>query len=166
MHLKISRAGLAFASLRFAAIAMFFVLGIVLSRSIFAQAPSQGSRQRSVWDGVYTEKQAQRGSDLYGPKCASCHGDDLEGDVVEHPALAGGDFMWKWNGSTLAPIFQRIHRDMPINNAGSLTRDQSVDLLAYILSMNQLPASQRELPSDPAALGEIRVEAAKPDRKQ
>ena len=137
-------------------------LSLVLSRALSAQDPNQ----RSVWDGVYTEKQAQRGSDLYGPKCAGCHGDDLEGDIVEHPALAGGDFMWKWNGSTLAPIFQRIHRDMPINNAGSLTRDQSVDLLAYILSMNQLPASQRELPSDPAALGEIRVEAAKPDRKQ
>ena len=74
--------------------------------------------------------------------------------------------MWKWNGSTLEPIFVRIHRDMPINNAGSLTRDQSVDLLAYILSMNRLPASQRELPSDPAARGEILVEAARPDRKK
>lgn len=147
-----------FASLGLAAIA----LSVMLCRAVSAQ----NSVERSVWDGVYTQKQADRGSELYGRKCASCHGDDLEGDVVEHPALAGGDFMWKWNGSTLAPIFVRIHRDMPINNAGSLTRDQSVDLLAYILSMNQLPASQRELPSDPAALSQIRVEAAKPDRKQ
>jgi cytochrome c len=144
-----------------AAIALF----VVLSRSVSAQDPTHDSNQRSVWDGVYTEKQAQRGSDLYGPKCAGCHGDDLEGDIVEHPALAGGDFMWKWNGSTLAPLFQRIHRDMPINNAGSLTLDQSADLLAYILSMNQLPASQRELPSDPAALGQIRLEATRPDHK-
>lgn len=166
MHLKIRRAGFAFASLSFAAIALVFGLGFVSSRAIFAQEPSQGSHERSVWDGVYTVQQAERGSDLYGPKCAGCHGDDLEGDVVEHPALAGGDFMWKWNGSTLEPIFVRIHRDMPINNAGSLTRDQSVDLLAYILSMNQIPSSLRDLPSDPAALAQIRVEAAKPDRKQ
>src|SRR5580658_2642839 len=134
----------------------------VLCCALFAQ----DSAQRSVWDGVYTEKQAQRGEQLYGTKCQSCHGEDLEGDIVEHPALAGGDFMWKWNGSTLAPLFERIHRDMPINNAGSLSRDQSVYLLAYILSMNKLPAGQRELPSDPAALGQIHVEAAKPDRKQ
>jgi cytochrome c len=151
----------AFASLSLVAIALSLV-----SRALWAQDPNDASHQRSIWDGVYTEKQAARGSELYGHKCASCHGDDLEGDIVEHPALAGGDFMWKWNGSTLAPIFQRIHRDMPINNAGSLTRDQSVDLLAYILSMNQIPASQRELPSDPAALGEILVEAARPDRKK
>jgi cytochrome c len=161
MSLRIERAALAFASFSLAAIGLSLV-----SHALSAQEPNDASHRRSVWDGVYTEKQAARGSDLYGRKCASCHGDDLEGDVVEHPALAGGDFMWKWNGSTLAPIFVRIHRDMPINNAGSLTRDQSVDLLAYILSMNRLPASQRELPSDPAALGEIRVEAAKPDRKQ
>lgn len=149
-------------SLALAAIVLCFLLSCALS----AQDSARDSNQRSVWDGVYTEKQAQRGSDLYGPKCAGCHGDDLEGDIVEHPALAGGDFMWKWNGSTLAPLFQRIHRDMPINDAGKLTRDQSADLLAYILSMNQLPASLLELPSDPAALGQIRLEATKPDHKQ
>jgi cytochrome c len=166
MSSQIDRARFSFANLNIPAIALFFVLTLVLCCALFAQNPNDASNQRSVWDGVYTEKQAQRGSDLYGPKCSGCHGDDLEGDVVEHPALAGGDFMWKWNGSTLAPLFQRIHRDMPLNNAGSLTRDQSVDLLAYILSMNRLPASQRELPSDPAALGQIRVEAARPDHKQ
>jgi cytochrome c len=160
MSLRIERAKLVLASFSVGVIALSTV-----SRALSAQDPNDASHQRSVWDGVYTDKQAARGSDLYGRKCASCHGDDLEGDVVEHPALAGGEFMWKWNGSTLAPVFVRIHRDMPINNAGSLTRDQSVDLLAYILSMNHLPASQRELPSDPAALAEIRVEATKPDRK-
>jgi len=140
--------------------AIALVLG--LGCAALAQEPSP----RSIWDGVYTEKQAQRGDDLYGRKCASCHGDDLGGDIVEHPALAGGDFMWKWNGSTLAPLFERIHRDMPINNAGSLTRDQSADLLAYILSMNRLPSSQRALPSDPVSLAQIRMEATRPNRKQ
>ena len=30
---------------------------------------------RSVWDGVFTEAQADRGKVLYGRECASCHGD-------------------------------------------------------------------------------------------
>src|SRR4051794_24952218 len=29
---------------------------------------------RSVWDGVYTEAQAQRGKTLYVQRCGTCHG--------------------------------------------------------------------------------------------
>ena len=85
MSLRIQRAGFTFASLSLVAIALSLV-----SRALWAQDPNDASHQRSIWDGVYTDQQAQRGSDLYGRKCASCHGDDLEGDIVEHPALAGG----------------------------------------------------------------------------
>ena len=38
-----------------------------------AQAP------RTVWDGVYTREQAQRGEKLYEQECGRCHGDDLTG---------------------------------------------------------------------------------------
>src|ERR1700677_4631375 len=33
----------------------------------------------SVWDGVYTAEQADRGKALYGKQCASCHGAGLDG---------------------------------------------------------------------------------------
>ena len=45
----------------------------------------------SVWDGVYTDEQAKRGTPLYSQFCASCHGPDLTGGEMA-PALAGGDF--------------------------------------------------------------------------
>src|ERR1039458_10596307 len=34
---------------------------------------------RSVWDGVYTKEQAQRGQTVYGRDCARCHSDNLGG---------------------------------------------------------------------------------------
>jgi S-disulfanyl-L-cysteine oxidoreductase SoxD len=47
--------------------------------------------QRSVWNGVFTTEQAQRGQARYKEFCASCHGDMLEGGESA-PPLAGGEF--------------------------------------------------------------------------
>lgn len=117
---------------------------------------------RSIWDGVFTQAQADRGAKIYADKCADCHGDDLEGDVVEAPALCGEEFLWKWNGSTLDQLFLRVHRDMPLTNAGTLTREQAANLVAYMLSQSNVPAGKRELSTDAGALREIRIE---PERK-
>ena len=123
---------------------------------LFAQ-----ERSRSVWDGVYTAQQAARGEDQYARRCAGCHGDDLEGDVVEHPELAGGNFRDKWDGETLGDLFERIHRDMPQPKPGSLSRETTLDLIAYILSANKYPPGTNELPHDTPSLKEIRFESHK-----
>src|ERR1700721_1956122 len=39
----------------------------------------------SVWDGVYTAGQADRGKALYGKQCASCHGAGLDGSGQAPP---------------------------------------------------------------------------------
>ena len=78
---------------------------------------------------------------------------------MEHPELAGGTFRDKWNGETLADLFERIHRDMPQRNPGSLSRETTVDLIAYILSANKYPAGAHELPRDTPSLKEIRFES-------
>jgi S-disulfanyl-L-cysteine oxidoreductase SoxD len=115
-------------------------------------------RMRTVWDGVYSREQAERGHVEYDRRCADCHGDELEGDIVEHPALAGGSFRDKWNGENLGALFERIHRDMPQRKPGSLSRETTVDLIAYILSANDYPAG-RDLPRDTPSLAEIRIES-------
>ena len=119
-------------------------------------------KMRSVWDGVYTGEQAERGHVQYDAKCAECHGDELEGDVVEAPALAGGDFLWKFNGATLDHLFERVHRDMPLTNSGTLSRKVSAELIAYMLSQSGLPAGKTELPADERLLKSIRIDAARP----
>jgi cytochrome c len=135
---------------------------LVLSAfAVLAQSPA-----RSTWDGVYTDAQAERGKTLYDHQCIDCHGEELEGDVVEHPALAGSGFIYKWNGLTVADLFERIHRDMPMDNPGTLTRQKAVDLAAFLLKFNRFPSGAQELPQETPALREIRIDAVKPDRKK
>ena len=119
---------------------------------------------RSAWDRVYSEKQARRGQSHYESTCSGCHGDDLEGDVVEHPELAGGGFLDKWNGLNLGDLYVRIHRDMPMNRAGSLSRETAVDLVAFLLSANHFPAGDHDLPGEPEILRQIRIDRVRPQR--
>ena len=117
---------------------------------------------RSVWDGVYTAAQAERGHILYDAKCAECHGDELEGDVVEAPALCGSEFLWKFNGVSLDHVFVRIHRDMPLTRSGTLTKQVSADLIAYMLRASNLPTGKSELPHEEILLKQIRIDAERP----
>jgi mono/diheme cytochrome c family protein len=137
-----------------AAIAIF-VAAVILS----AQA------MRSTWDGVYTNEQADRGDARYGPLCAECHGDDLGGDIVENPELAGGTFRDKWNGLNVGQLFERVHRDMPAHRPGTLSRETATDLIAYILRENRYPAGSVPLSTDVNVLKLIRIDSQKPDHK-
>jgi quinoprotein glucose dehydrogenase len=119
--------------------------------------PAQ-SGLRSTWDGVYTKAQADRGKELYGRLCAECHGEDLEGDP-ENPPLATSSFVYKWNGLTVGDLFERVHKDMPANRRGSLTRRKAADLVAYLLSFNKFPAGDSELAAELAELRQIRFDA-------
>jgi len=130
-----------------------------------ADPQEEPSGSRSVWDGVFTEKQAKRGQPLFNQNCASCHGDTLMGGDGT-PPLAGGDFLANWNGLTVGDLFERIRRTMPQSDPGRLSRQQDADVLAYILSVNEFPAGQAELPHDTQLLKLIRFEATKPDESK
>ena len=127
-----------------------------------AQAPQ--SETRSVWDGVYTEEQANRGEELYRKECASCHGGTLVGGGGAAP-LTGGTFLSNWNGLTVGDLFDRIRKTMPQGSLGKLNKQQDADVLAYLLSFNKFPAGKSEMPKQVEFLKEIRFEATKPDAK-
>jgi mono/diheme cytochrome c family protein len=116
---------------------------------------------RSVWDGVYTQEQAQRGEAVYSRECASCHGLALNGGESA-PPLMGGEFLSNWNGLTVGDLFDRIRTSMPADNPGHLTRAQNADVIAQILSANQFPQGRVELDTKVDVLKQIRVESSKP----
>ena len=124
-----------------------------------AQESAQPSH--SVWDGVYTSEQSQRGEAVYGRECAKCHGSDLAG-ADEVPALSGGAFLSNWDGLTVGDLSERVRISMPPNKQGRLTRQQIVDILSYVLSVNSFPAGKTELDSKTEFLKQIRIEATKP----
>jgi mono/diheme cytochrome c family protein len=98
----------------------------------------------SIWDGVYTETQAARGSAGFTAHCANCHGADL-GGTGEAPALSGPKFLSDFDGLSLGDLFDRVRTTMPQDNPGSLTREEVSDILAYLLKANALPAGATEL---------------------
>jgi len=97
----------------------------------------------SVWDGVYTDAQAERGRALYTQNCASCHGADLAG-TFEIPPLTGR-FMPYWSGTTLDVVFNYISTAMPQHNPGALDAATNTDIVAFILKSNDIPSGAREL---------------------
>ena len=115
----------------------------------------------SVWDGVYTQAQADRGQALYNSSCASCHGDQLNGGEMA-PPLAGGEFMSNWGGLTVGQLFERIRTGMPPGVPGKVAREAKVDIVAYMLSYNKFPAGDKELPHQTEMMNTIKIDAEKP----
>ena len=148
-----------------------FLVLIAMAVAMLASQPAgpawhPPADSRSVWDGVYTRQQAQRGESIYGHICASCHGEKLTGKESEDsPALTGPDFEEEWKGRTVGDLFRKILRKMPQDNPGKLSPQESVDLTAYILNFNNYPAGKAELPPQNEALVLIRFEAKKPEQK-
>ncbi|MCY4030025.1 MAG: cytochrome c [Acidobacteria bacterium] len=121
-----------------------------------ASAPTALAQpQRSVTEGVYTADQAARGGQVYREQCASCHGDALEGLVG--PPLVGDGFLSIWSARPVVELVDKIHNTMPLEAAEPLSREQSIDLTAYILQAGGFPAGQAALAD--ATVAEIALPA-------
>jgi cytochrome c len=88
------------------------------------------------------------GEEIFGERCASCHGDFGEG-VDRWPVLAGGegtlqdDRPQKTIGSYwpyLSTLYDYVHRAMPFGEARSLEADEVYAIVAYLLYMNDVVA--------------------------
>src|SRR5438876_486794 len=112
--------------------------------------PAEAQQPKTAKDRVYSEAQATRGRTLYNDKCAVCHGPALQGDSA--PPLASDPFIAVWGAQPLSDLVNKIQQTMPQNDPGKLTREQSADLVAYILQAGKFPAGQSELASTDATL--------------
>jgi quinoprotein glucose dehydrogenase len=134
---------------------------LAIGLALVAICPAfQDQSSRTVWDGVYSADQAKRGAALYADRCATCHGLALTGGESA-PPLTGGEFMSNWGGLTVGELFDRIRVSMPADRPGTLTREQTVNLLAHILNVGEFPAGKAELSTQTEALKQIRIEAVK-----
>ncbi|MEP5757852.1 MAG: c-type cytochrome [Litoreibacter sp.] len=93
------------------------------------------------------------GEEIFGDKCAACHGDFAEG-VGNWPVLAGGfdtlgdEDPVKTVGSYwphLSTVYDYVYRSMPFGEAGTLTPDETYAIVAYILYSNDLVDDDFEL---------------------
>src|SRR5688572_28649484 len=98
-----------------AVVAMAFVVGVPT-----AQQP-----------GAFSAAQAASGRAAYEENCASCHLSDLRGSTG--PELAGPSFLNAWGDRTSTELLALIRATMPPGADGTLSDDQYVEIIAYIL---------------------------------
>jgi mono/diheme cytochrome c family protein len=108
---------------------------------VAAQAPGK----KTILDGVYTAAQATRGKDSFVTQCSSCHSEDLSGKSA--PALKGSQFIDNWREYSLDTLYTYINENMP-RGKGKLTEDAYVDILSYVLQVNEYAAGGNELTRD------------------
>ena len=103
--------------------------------------------------GGYTQAQARAGAQVYSDSCSVCHGSKLQGGAA--PALKGASFgeSLKATFPQTSKLYQVISTLMPVNNPGSLSKEQYTDVLAFILSENRYPAGSTAL--DPSHLDQV-----------
>ena len=74
------------------------VLTLVFMTAPIALAQQEIDQMTSVWEGVFTEAQANRGQAVYDGACGLCHGRRLNGapddpDMRSTPPLARAKFL-------------------------------------------------------------------------
>ena len=128
-------------------------LAVSLSGQPASGASTQGGAL-SVWDGVYTAAQADRGRTVYAAHCSRCHGEAA--DSAEHP-LSGERFADHWEARTLADLFRRVAAMPPGASAEAVATADRRDAMAYVLRLNGFPEGSAELPADEEGLAAIRI---------
>ena len=108
--------------------------------------------ERSTLAGVYTDKQADRGSDVFGSLCTGCH---------TTASNKGTSFKNFWAGTSAWDLVSKIGDEMPKDDPGSLSMRETTDVVAYFFRLNGMPAGSVDLPQDEAALRKIKIELPK-----
>lgn len=95
----------------------------------------------------FTQEQADAGRSAYRDTCQICHGSTLANGQFGTP-LRGSFFREKWKGKSVGELQQFMYEKMPPDKLMSLTPEQSSNLLAFILSRNDLMPGETPLSGD------------------
>ena len=122
-----------------------FAVAVFVGFAAVVSAQSNAPATANVWQGVYTDAQATRGQTEYTTHCANCHRDDLSG---YNSILRGPRFMEKYRESNLHMLFDKTKTTMPRGAPASLSDKSYVDIVTYLLKVNEFPTGTQELTFD------------------
>jgi cytochrome c len=127
-------------------LALVFFAYLALSGSVRSEKSAQEI-------SVYSASQDVRGHDRYAENCASCHGVMLEGG--SSVPLSGATFEARWADEkhSVDDLFCIVRTLMPYGKPATLSKQEYIDIIAYLLMMNGHPAGAQALPLDPSVLG-------------
>jgi|GEM_PF-2146169 len=139
----------------------------------------------SVQQGVYSATQAARGEAVWNNHCAECHypeeysngylyawsGENVfdlyaRGEAVwnnhcaecHYPEEYSNGYLYAWSGENVFDLYAYLRITMPYLAPGTLEDEQYVDVTAFLLSQNLLPAGDAELAVDRESLQGILIE--------
>jgi S-disulfanyl-L-cysteine oxidoreductase SoxD len=148
-----------------AATASFLTTSVALAQQEGGAAAKADGAKASVWSGAYTAAQAKRGAEFYSGACAQCHGPTLNGagqpDLPPSPAIARAGFLRKWAGKPVAELFVYVRTQMPPDNPGTLSDQQTIDSIAHMFAVSNIPPGDKELPPDATALADLVIQESK-----
>lgn len=104
------------------------VLAFLLGAPVSASAAS----------GLYTAQQAAAGAVFYAQDCAACHGTMLQG--ITGPGLVGQEFASPADHYTIGIVFNNVWQGTPAGAPDSLSKTTYVDIMAFLMARNGLPA--------------------------
>jgi S-disulfanyl-L-cysteine oxidoreductase SoxD len=136
------------------------ILGLVVL--LFFATSTPRSEEANTDTIVYSEEQAHKGHDLYNKHCASCHGAALDGQGSL--PLSGATFRARWadDRHSVDDLFYIVRTLMPYGQPATLSKQEYIDIIAYILMVNGYPAGAQPLPLDPRILKRITIKAQQP----
>jgi cytochrome c553 len=136
--------------IRIFAVSMLLAVTAVAAVTAATEPTAVAAQSKTVWDGVYTKQQADRGNASFATYCARCHGAEPNGGE-EGRSLTGKPFWESFRENTVDHLLDYVSKNMPNGAGGTLAANTYADLVAFILSRNDLPAGAAELTRESAA---------------
>ncbi|HEX5000107.1 MAG TPA: cytochrome c [Terriglobia bacterium] len=135
------------------------LIATFLTTAFVVLAAGAQNADEKIWGGVYTAAQAERGKAQFAISCERCHGADLGGAPATTsgaaPSLKGARFTNSWDNKTVYDLYTKIRDTMPPNFGTTLTDENKLDVVAFLLESNSYPAGSEELKIDSELLDGI-----------
>ena len=105
----------------------------------------------TVWDGVFTDTQADRAAGTFSQSCERCHTLAAQGTRP----LSGDKFWEGYTQKTVGDLLTFVKTNMPNGQGGTLPATTYNDLVALILKSNGFPSGKTELTPETIASVQI-----------
>jgi polar amino acid transport system substrate-binding protein len=128
------------------------LLMIIMGAGVFAGCGQQPSTPATPATPTPTTagQVAMLGETVFTSHCASCHGADGQGGTA--PAVIGARaYLGKYD--TAQGLFEYVATDMPAQNPGSLSHQEYLNVVGYLLVQNDYASAGD--PFDETRLGDI-----------
>lgn len=117
-----------------------------LALTISTKTHAQGD---SVVVTTVNDEQMKRGFTVFNKVCLECH---TKSDIT------GADFKIKWSTRSVFELYDVIHTTMPDNAPGTLSVDQYLDVMTYLLRVNGAPGNGIAIvPADSLNLKKMKI---------